>query len=206
MHFKLLRISLPASASTTYRGAHSTIYQLSGTLAMETGNEKRILQEGEGTFIAAGTDAILQASGSAPAIFLHFLLVSSTDLDKPAESPPAVVTELHRMAIPTAALKPGPYEFSMTRITRGPGKAAPPHMRSGAALYYVLADGVLSIWPTGPDGIITGESRDEMRPAGAIQEEPYGFVHTWSSLPNSRVILLVGNINLEGTADIIVVK
>jgi hypothetical protein len=81
-----------------------------------------------------------------------------------------------------------------------------PHMRSGAALYYVLADGIVTIWPSGPDGAITGESRNELRSAGTIQEEPFGFVHTWSSPPDSRLILLLGNINQEGIADVIVVK
>jgi hypothetical protein len=33
-----------------------------------------------------------------------------------------------------------------------------------------------------------------------------GFVHTWSSPPDSRLILLLGNINQEGIADVIVVK
>jgi quercetin dioxygenase-like cupin family protein len=206
MHFKLLRVTLPAGTSTTYRGNHGTIYALSGALAVATGNDTRTLQQGEGAYIAAGTTVTLQASGSAPAVFMHFLLVPEADLDKPAEAPPAVVTEVHRMAIPAAALKPGPYEFSMIRVTRGPGKPPGPHMRSGAALYYVLADGIVTIWPSGPDGAITGESRNELRSAGTIQEEPFGFVHTWSSPPDSRLILLLGNINQEGIADVIVVK
>jgi hypothetical protein len=137
---------------------------------------------------------------------MHFLLLPAADLDKSAWVPPAAVTEIHRMAIPAAALKPGPYEFSMIRLTRGPGQAPGPHMRSGAALYYILADGLVTIWPSRPDGTITGESRTELRPAGAIQEEPYGFVHTWSSPPNSRLILLQANISQEGMADVIFIK
>jgi hypothetical protein len=171
-----------------------------------TGDDKRTLQEGEGVYIAAGTNVTLQASESTPAVFMHFLLLPAADLDKSAWVPPAAVTEIHRMAIPAAALKPGPYEFSMIRLTRGPGQAPGPHMRSGAALYYILADGLVTIWPSRPDGTITGESRTELRPAGAIQEEPYGFVHTWSSPPNSRLILLQANISQEGMADVIFIK
>jgi quercetin dioxygenase-like cupin family protein len=206
MHFKLLRVTLQAGTSTTYRGSHGTIFAHSGALAVAAGDDKRTLQEGEGVYNAAGTNVTLQATGAAPAVFLHFLLLPTADLDKPAWAPPAVVAEIHRMAIPAAALNPGPYEFTMIRVTRGPGKPPPPHMRSGAALYYLLADGIVTIWPSGPDGAITGESRNELRSAGTIQEEPFGFVHTWSSPPDSRLILLLGNINQEGIADVIVVK
>ena len=168
MHFKLLRVTLQAGTSATYRGSHGTIFAYSGALAVATGDDKRTLQEGEGVYIAAGTNVTLQATGAAPAVFLHFLLLPAVDLDKPAEAPPAAVTEIHRMAIPAAALKPGPYEFSLIRLTRGPRQAPGPHMRSGAALYYILADGLVTIWPSRPDGTITGESRTELRPAGAI--------------------------------------
>jgi quercetin dioxygenase-like cupin family protein len=206
MHFKLLRVTLQAGTSTTYRGSQGTIFAHSGALAVATGDDKRTLQEGEGVYIAAGTNVTLQASESTPAVFMHFLLLPAADLDKSAWVPPAAVTEIHRMAIPAAALKPGPYEFSMIRLTRGPGQAPGPHMRSGAALYYILADGLVTIWPSRPDGTITGESRTELRPAGAIQEEPYGFVHTWSSPPNSGLILLQANISQEGMADVIFIK
>jgi len=77
----------------------------------------------------------LQATGAAPAVFLHFLLLATADLDKPAWAPPAVVAEIHRMAIPAAALKPGPHEFTMIRVTRGPGKPPPPHMHLPLKVY-----------------------------------------------------------------------
>jgi quercetin dioxygenase-like cupin family protein len=206
MHFKLLRVTLQAGTSTTYRGSHGTIFVHSGALALAIGDDKRTLQEGDGVYIAAGANVTLQATGAAPAAFLHFLLLPAADLDKPAWALPATVNEIHRMAIPAAALKPGPYEFSLVRLTRGPGQAPGPHMRSGAALYYILADGLVTIWPSRPDGTITGESKTELRPAGATQEEPFGFVHTWSSPPNSRVILLQANISQEGMADVIFIK
>jgi quercetin dioxygenase-like cupin family protein len=88
MHFKLLRVTLQAGTSTTYRGSHGTIFAYSGALAVATGDDKRTLQEGEGVYIAAGTNVTLQATGAAPAVFLHFLLLPAVDLDKPAEAPP----------------------------------------------------------------------------------------------------------------------
>ena len=100
MHFKLLRVTLQAGTSTTYRGSQGTIFAHSGALAVATGDDKRTLQEGEGVYIAAGTNVTLQASESTPAVFMHFLLLPAADLDKSAWVPPAAVTEIHRMAIP----------------------------------------------------------------------------------------------------------
>ena len=206
MHFKLLRVTLNVGAPTTYRGAPGQIFVQSGGLIVAIGDEKRTLQEAEGIYIPAGTNVTLQGTGAAPATLLCFLLVPAANLDEPVWGPAARVTEIHRMAIPAAPLKPGPYEFGLIRLTRGPGVPPGPHMRSGAALYYILADGMITIWPSRPDGTITGESKTELRTVGAIQEEPYGFVHTWLSPPNSRLILLQAYISQEGMADAIYIK
>jgi hypothetical protein len=88
-----------------------------------------------------------------------------------------------------------PMHFKLLRVT----------LHAGTSTTYRGSYGTIFAH-SGPDGAITGESRNELRSAGAIQEEPFGFVHTWSSPPNSRLILLLGNINQEGMADVIVVK
>lgn len=207
MYFKLSRTALPVGASASYRGANSTIYVLSGAVTLTTADDKRALQAGEGAYIAAGVAATLQAGGGDQSVLLQYQLVSAADLDKPAFSAPAAVTELHRMAIPAIALKPGPYEFGMIRATgRAGAPRVPPHMRSGAALYYVLAEGAITIWPSAPGGVITGEGRTQPRAAGTIQEEPYGFVHAWASPPDAAMVLLQANISQEGIPEIIFVK
>lgn len=207
MSFRLLRVTLPAGSASSYRGALGSIYGLSGDLSVVLGNDKLILHEGEGAFIAAGTNVTVQAAGADPAIFMHYLLIKTADLDQPVWSAPAGIADLHRMALPAAILKPGPYEYSMIHVTAPLGAPrTPPHMRSTAALYYVLADGLITIWPSGPDGTITGEPRTERRPTGAIQEEPFGFVHSWGSPATSAIRLLQANISQEGVREIIFVK
>src|SRR5207302_10876134 len=120
---------------------------------------------------------------------------------------PASISELHEMKLPAAALKPGPYEFSMTRVTLPAGGATPrPHTRSGAALYYVLAEGTITIWPSATIETIIVEKRTDPRPVGAIQEEPYGFIHSWSPKADTPLVLLQGNISQEGVPEIIFVK
>jgi hypothetical protein len=111
------------------------------------------------------------------------------------------------MAIPSNTLKPGPYEFSLTRVTLSAGASGPrPHTRSGAALYYVLAEGTITIWQAATVDALSGDSRTESRPTGAIQEEPFGFIHTWTPKSDSALVLLQANVSQEGVPEIIFVK
>jgi quercetin dioxygenase-like cupin family protein len=207
MHFKFSRVSIPAGATVVYRGDHSTIYLLSGTLAVTTGNDKRTLQPAEGAFLPSGVDVTLQAEANAAAEILQYQLMPAANMAKQAMSTPASVTELHRMRIPANSLKPGPHEFSMIRVTLPAGAPRPrPHTRSGAALYYVLAEGAITIWPSATVDTLTGESRTEPRSVGAIQEEPFGFIHSWSSKADAALILLQANVSQEGVPEILFVK
>lgn len=206
MHLKLSRIALPAGAAATYRGDHSTVYVLTGTLSVTTGRDSRKLQQGEGAYLASGVDVTLRAEPNA-ATLLQYQLLTAANLAKPSMNTPASVTELHRMAIPADTLKPGPYEFSLIRVTLSAGASRPrPHTRSGAALYYVLVGGAITIWPAATINALSGESRTEVRPAGAIQEEPYGFIHSWSPKADAALVLLQANVSQEGVPEIIFVK
>ena len=207
MHLKLSRVALPAGAAATYRGDHSTVYVLTGTLSVTTGRDSRKLQQGEGTYLASGVDVTLRAEPNA-ATLLQYQLLTAANLAKPSMNTPASVTELHRMAIPADTLKPGPYEFSLIHVTLS-GRGLPsarPHTRSGAALYYVLAGGAITIWPAATVNALSGESRTEVRAAGAIQEEPYGFIHSWSPKADAALVLLQANVSQEGVPEIIFVK
>lgn len=107
----------------------------------------------------------------------------------------------------SSSLKSGPFEFSMTRVTLPAGATRPrPHTRSGAALYYVLSEGSITIWPEATLEVLKGDSRTEARSTGAVQEEPYGFIHSWSPAAQKPLILLQANISQEGSPEIIFVK
>src|ERR1051325_10601740 len=51
MYFKLSRVTIPDAATVVYRGDHSMIYLLSGALTVTAANDKRALQQGEGTYL-----------------------------------------------------------------------------------------------------------------------------------------------------------
>jgi quercetin dioxygenase-like cupin family protein len=206
MSFKLSRVSIPAGEVAIYRGASSMIYVLSGTPAITVANDRRSLQQGEGIHLPPGIEVSIQA-GAATDELVQYQLGRSADLAKSGMSAPASVRDLHEMNIPANALKPGPYEFSMIRVTLPAGASQPrPHTRSGAALYYVLAEGAITMWPSATVDALTGESRTEPRQVGAIQEEPYGFIHSWSPKADAPLILLQANISQEGVSEIIFVR
>jgi quercetin dioxygenase-like cupin family protein len=202
---RLSRVSIPAGATTNYAGDYTAIYVLSGTLLVSSDGESRSLREGDGIFVVSNTKTTFQAGATAELI--QYQLTAAVTASPTTVAAPAVVTELRRMEIPRKILQPGPYEFSLTRVTLSAGAAGPrPHTRSTAALYYVLAEGSITIWPAATTDALSGESRTESRPAGSIQEEPLGFIHTWSPKPDSALVLLQANISQEGVPEIIFVK
>ena len=195
LHFKLLRVSLSGERSASFVGADGFIFQMSGTLAVAIDGQSSTLRSGEGMFVGAGKRATLRAAGGTPAVFLHYLLVAAADLDKPGVSEPAVVAELFRTQAPIRDLKPGPYEFTLTRATLPPRVPLnPPHYRSGAALYYILAG----------NGTFAPEGRPEPKPAGSIVFEPYGLVHRWGNPGETSLVLLQANISPEGVPVVII--
>jgi quercetin dioxygenase-like cupin family protein len=207
MYFKLSRVTIPAAATVVYRGDHSMIYMLSGALTVTTANDKRALQQGEGTYLPPGIELTVQAGASAAAELLQYQLLRAPYSTTPAMNAPASAVELHQMNIPADALRAGPYELSMTRVTLpAGGSRVRPHTRSGAALYYVLSEGIITVWPSATIDELTGESRSEPRRAGAIQEEPYGFIHAWAPTADTPLVLLQANVSREGTPEIIFVK
>ena len=140
VHFKAVSVTIPSGASSTVSSTNGILYQLSGSTEVSIGAEVKTLSPGEGLFIASGNAATLKAGDGVSSTFLHFLLATAADLDQPLEAPPAVVQELYRTAAPLPALKPGPYDLNLTRVTfpaQMPSNS--PHHRSGAALYYIIA-------------------------------------------------------------------
>ena len=199
LYFRLLRVQVPAGQSTGSGGANGFVYQLTGVLEVASDGDLTTLREGEAAFVVAGKSATLKAVGTAPATFLHFLLLRSADLNLPVGGAPAVVTKLYQNRDPIPGLKPGPYEFTLTRVTFPPRTPTnPPHHRSGAALYSVVAGtGMITL---------TSEGRSEARPAGTVQYEPYDFVHQWGNPGDTPLVLLQANISPEGTPVVIFPK
>ena len=194
LHFKLLRVSIPAGQSTSSRGANGFLFQMSGMLAVTTSGDTRTLRNGDAMFVGRSESATLKAAGPEQAVFLHFLLPAA-DLEKVVEGSPAVVTELYRTTAPILSLKSGPYEFTLTRVTLPPRMPSnPPHYRSGGALYYVASG----------TGMTTVEGRTETIPTGSRLFEPYGMVHQWGNPGDTPLVLLQANISPEGVPAVIV--
>lgn len=195
LHFKLLRVSIPAGQSTTSRGANGFLFQMSGMLSVTTSGDTRTLRNGDAIFVGRGESATLKAAGPEPAVLLHFLLLPAADLEKVLEGAPAVVTELFRTTAPIPSLKSGPYEFTLTRVTLPPRMPSnPPHYRSGGALYYVASG----------TGTMTVEGKTETKPTGSRLFEPYGMVHQWGNPGDTPLVLLQANISPEGVPAVIV--
>jgi quercetin dioxygenase-like cupin family protein len=193
-HFRLLRITVPVGQSTTYSGATGIIYQLSGGLAVTVDGDRQTLREGDAVVVTTGKTATLRTTGSEPATLLYFMLPRAEELNAPGPRAPLAATELYRTAGPIPGLKPGPYEFSLVRVSLPPRfPLNPPHHRSGAALYYVLS---------GTGATATG-GRTETRSAASIQYEPFDRIHQWANPGGAPLVLLQANISQEGVPAVI---
>jgi quercetin dioxygenase-like cupin family protein len=194
VHFRAVSVSIPSGASSSVSSPNGIVYQLSGSTEVSIGGEAKTLSPGEGLFIASGKTATLKAGDGGPSIFLHFLLAPAADLDKPLEAPPAVVQELYRTAAALPALKPGPYDLNLTRITFPPEMPSnPPHHRSGAALYYIISG----------TGANTVDGKLEARTPGSLIYEPFGLVHQWGNPGAVPLTFLAFNISPEGVAAVL---
>ena len=191
--FRLYRVLLSAAQRSSYNGANGMLYGLSGALEIDIAGTPSSLVEGGGTYIPAGRPATISASGAGPADFLIFELSPRPNQTAPLLDPDAV-EELYRTPEPVPGLKPGPYEFSLTRVSLPPGMPAnPPHYRSGAALYYILSG----------SGLFTVAGNTEPRTAGMPHFEPAGMVHQWANPADTPLVLIQANISQEGIPAVI---
>ena len=189
LYFRLYRARLPAAGRSSYSAVNTMLYGLSGALTIDIGGTAQSLAEGKGVFIPAGQEATISASGSGSADFLVFVLTARPNQRKPLLDRPAAVLELYRTPEPLPGLQPGPYEFSLIRVSLPAHMPAnPPHYRSGAALYYVLSG----------TGAFTADGKTEPRPAGTSHFEHSGWVHQWANPGDGPLVLLQANISQEG--------
>jgi quercetin dioxygenase-like cupin family protein len=140
LHFKAVSVTLPPGEKSGVSVANGVLYQMSGSTEVALDGEAKMLNAGEGLFIAGGKTAALTAGSGGPSTFLHFFLAPAVDLDRPAETSPAAARELYRTANPIPDLQPGGYDLNLTRVTfPAQMPSNPPHHRSGAALYFIIS-------------------------------------------------------------------
>ena len=194
LHFKAVSVILQPGEKSSVSATDGVLYQLSGSTEVSLDGETKMLNAGEGRYIANGKTAALTAGTGAPSTFLHFFLVSAADLGRPAETPPAVVNELYRTVQPIPDLKPGSYDLNLTRVTfPAQMPSNPPHHRSGAALYFIISG----------TGANTIDGKTETRGPGSLIYEPYTLVHQWGNPGSEPLIFLAFNINPEGVAAVL---
>src|SRR3984893_4478835 len=80
LHFKAVSVTLRPDAKSDVSAASGILYQISGSTEVSLGGEAKILNAGDGLFIAGGKTAVLTAGEGRPATFLHFFLVPAADL------------------------------------------------------------------------------------------------------------------------------
>ena len=194
LDLKAVSITLQPDEKTGVSAANGILYQMSGSTEVAFDGEAKMLNAGEGLFIAGGKTAALTAGSGGPSTLLHFILAPAGDLGRPTETAPAAVRELYRTANPIPDLKPGGYDLNLTQVTfpaRMPSN--PPHHRSGAALYFIISG----------TGANTVNGKTEARGPGALIYEPYGLVHQWGNPGNEPLIFLTFNISPEGVAAVL---
>jgi quercetin dioxygenase-like cupin family protein len=193
-YFKVLSISLASGEKSSVSGPASVLYQISGSTEVSFGGETKTLNAGEGLYIASGTAVELKAGNAGPSTYFHYFLAPAADLDRPAESAPAVVKELYRSAAPIPDLKAGAYDLNLTRVTFPAGMPSnAPHHRSGAALYYVISGA----------GANTIDGNTYARTPGTFIYEPYSLVHQWGNPGTEPLTFVTLNINPEGVAAVL---
>jgi quercetin dioxygenase-like cupin family protein len=189
LHFKAVSVILQPDAKSDVSAASGILYQISGSTEVSLGGEAKMLNAGDGLFIAGGKTAALTAGPGGPSTFLHFFLVPAADLGGPVETAPAAVRELYRTATPIPDLQSGGYVLNLSRVTfpaQMPSNT--PHHRSGAALYFIISG----------TGANTVDGKTEARGPGSLIYEPCALVHQWGNPGNEPLIFLAFNINPEG--------
>ena len=194
LYFKAVSVTLQPDEKNGVSAVNGILYQMSGSTKVSLGGEAKLLNPGEGLFIASGETAALMAGNGGPSTFLYFVIVPAGDLDWPVETAHAAVRELYRTATPIPDLQPGGYDLNLTRVTfpaQMPSNL--PHHRSGAALYYIISGA----------GANTVDGKTESRGPGSLIYEPQALVHQWGNPGNEPLIFLTFNINPEGVAAVL---
>ena len=79
LHFKAVSVILQPGEKSSVSAPDGVLYRLSGSTEVSLDGETKMLNAGEGRYIANGKTAALTAGTGAPSTFLHFFLVSAAD-------------------------------------------------------------------------------------------------------------------------------
>src|SRR5580704_5092930 len=140
LYFRALQVSILQRQTSNLSAANGILYQITGSTEVSLDGEMKTLRAGDGAFVAADKTAALKAGSDESSTLLYFLLTPAPDGNQPVVAAPVTRKELYRTAAPIPDLKPGSYDLNLTRVTFPAHMPSnPPHYRSGAALYYVLA-------------------------------------------------------------------
>jgi hypothetical protein len=192
--FRLYRARLPAAQHATYRGSGAMLYDLKGAPAIEIeGGAVQPLAEGAGVFVAAGQAVTVRAPASEPTDLLLFVLSARPNQPPPLDRP-AVTKELFRTGEALPGLNPGPYDFTLARLTLPAGMSADaPHYRTGAALNYILAG----------TGSLIADGKTEPMPAGTAQASLSGWFHQWANPGDTPLVIVRAEITQEGAPAVV---
>src|SRR5437879_8784869 len=100
VHFKAVSITLQPDERSSVSAANGILYQMSGSTEVALDGEAKMLNAGEGLFIAGGKTAALTAGSGAPSTLLHLLLAPAPGRDRAAPSRPVAGRERFCTAAP----------------------------------------------------------------------------------------------------------
>src|SRR3954471_12850093 len=79
LHFKAVSVTLQPDEKSDVSATSGILYQMSGSTEVSLGGDAKMLNAGEGLFIAGGKTTALTAGSGGPSTFLHFFLVPAAD-------------------------------------------------------------------------------------------------------------------------------
>src|ERR1700738_5350479 len=96
VHFKAVSITLQPEERSSISATNGILYQMSGSTEVAFDGEAKMLNAGEGLFIAGGKTTALTAGRGGPSPFPPSPLPPAGALGRPAEPAPAAMRELYR--------------------------------------------------------------------------------------------------------------
>src|SRR5258707_3941874 len=123
LHFKAASVTLQPGEKSGVSAPNGILYQISGSSEVALDGEAKMLNAGEGLFIAGGKTAALTAGSGGASTFLPFFLSPPPHPDRPAVTPPATGGEIFFTAAPIPRLKPGGDYVKLTPGTHSEANA-----------------------------------------------------------------------------------
>src|SRR5260370_41846122 len=114
LHFKAVSTTLQPNEKRGISVANGIVYQMSGSTEVSLGGEVKMLNDGEGLFIAGGKPAALTAGSGGASTFFHLFFFPPEDFGRPAANAPAPLRELLCTTTPLPHPEPGRCAITLT--------------------------------------------------------------------------------------------